>query len=627
MPTTSVSAVVAALRGHKLLEPAQLDELTRSLQPRCPTTQLLAKELLQRGWLTAYQASHVLNDKADNLILGPYVIQEKIGEGAMGEVLKARHSSMNRVVALKILRKDVLADSDAVGRFYREVEVLSHLAHPNVVHAYDADVQGKTHWLAMEYVEGIDLDQMVRERGPLPILQACDYVRQAANGLQHAHEKGLVHRDIKPSNLLVSKGTSHRSKVQMKPKSTAEVDLSAGTEFGLLKILDLGLARLQEPAEGSRTRNLTLLAGNQVMQGTPDYMSPEQALDFHAADIRSDIYSLGCTLFFLLAGKPPFEGTVHEKLLKHQTAEPPLITDVRGDVPAGLLPILRKMLAKRLPSRYQTPGDVARDLTSLMGMPMPSSSTPPPNKSLDKSAIGSGSTSTKPVIRLTKQATKVLTPEQKQRKRRLILAVAGVAALVIGGFFILYLISESGKPSPDTTLLAATTTQQGNPSPSQLQSTRAVPTTEAPRVLPATLIIQCGKGHGKDQDQKKAPGYDYKLVQGANHDGWDAGKGAVKTHCWHHEKELIFEITVPKGTGGLLHLWLVDGDKLGRKETLFVQGKQIGGLYENLGVAEQVDVPIPAAEVEEGKIVVKLVNKGPANAVVSAIEFMPYARR
>jgi serine/threonine protein kinase len=643
MATSSVNAVVSVLRGHKLLEPAQLDELARSLQPRCPTTQALAKELLQRGWLTPYQANHLLQGKTDALVLGPYVLLERLGEGAMGEIFKARHTSMNRLAAVKILRKDLLTDSDAVGRFFREVEVLSHVSHANIVRAYDADVLGKTHYLAMEYVEGTDLDQLVRERGPLSIPQACDYIRQAANGLQHAHEKGLVHRDIKPSNLLVS-----QPKAQSKPTSSTEFDLSAcGSEFGLVKILDLGLARLQQPAEGSRTRNLTLLAGNQVMQGTPDYMAPEQALDFHSADIRADIYSLGCTLYFLLAGKPPFEGTLHEKLLKHQTAEPAHITSVRGDVPAGLLPIMRKMLAKRPPDRYQTPGELARDLTAFLlsgGGGSGSSSTPPPNKNLDKSSIkkhGStlriqqekeagaggrlGAVSTKPVIQINKRPTQVLTPEEKRRRRKLILIGSGVVTAILGGFVILVLVAGGRSEPSDTGSLS-----RASQTVASVQAvTRASTfTTEAPRVLQPTLIIQCGKANGKQQDQKKAAGYDYKLVQGKNHDGWDVGAGAVKSHCWHDEKELIFEITIPKGTGGLLHLMFCDGDKLGRKQTLFVQGKQFGGVYENFGVAENVDVPVPASEADQGKITVKLVNQaGKYNAVVSVIEFSPYAAR
>jgi hypothetical protein len=225
-----------------------------------------------------------------------------------------------------------------------------------------------------------------------------------------------------------------------------------------------------------------------------------------------------------------------------------------------------------------------------------------------------------------KRPTRVLTLEEKRGRRKLLLIGSGVTAAILGGFILLVLVAGGGSGSHDTGQVGRAS-QAVTPPPATL--TRAsTPTTEAPRVLPAALIVLCGKDNGKQQDQKKAPGYDYKLVQGQLFDGWDAGKGAVNTHCWADEKELIFDISMPKGTGGLLHLVFVDGDKLGRKQTLFVQGKQFGGVYENFVVAEQVDVPVPAAEAEQGKVTVKVVNQaGKHNAVVSVIEFSPYARR
>ena len=199
---------------------------------------------------------------------------------------------MNRVVALKVIRRESLADAEAVGRFYREIQVVSQLDHPNVVHAYDAGPVGATHFLAMEYVEGTDLGRLVKQSGPLPVAQACDYIRQAALGLQHAHERGLVHRDIKPHNLIMS------------------------LSDGLIKVADLGLARLSRTANEDLTAVLTsanttgsLTPQNAVMMGTADYLAPEQALDFHKADIRADIYGLGCTFYYLLTGRPPFAGT------------------------------------------------------------------------------------------------------------------------------------------------------------------------------------------------------------------------------------------------------------------------------------------------------------------------------
>jgi serine/threonine-protein kinase len=340
-----VADLVDTLRQHRLLKPVQLDEVTKSLRTRFPDPQALLKELVRRTWLTPFQAKQILHGAT--VVMGPYILLERLGEGGNGQVFKARHQTMDRVVALKVLRKELLTDSEAVGRFYREVEVISQVSHPAIVHAYDAGVFGSVHFLALEYVEGIDLDRRVKESGRLPVAQACEYIRQAALGLEHAHERGLVHRDIKPSNLLLA------SRDRERPE-------------GVVKILDLGLARLQQPPKNSRTAGLTILAGQGVMQGTLDYLAPEQALDFHSADIRADIYSLGCTFYFLLTGQPPFgSGSVTQKLMRHQHAEAMPIERLRPGLPPGLPPILNKMLAKNPADRYQTPGEVAEAIAAL----------------------------------------------------------------------------------------------------------------------------------------------------------------------------------------------------------------------------------------------------------------------
>src|SRR5262249_2236110 len=260
---------------------------------------------------------------------------EPVGKGGNGQVFKARHNKMDRLVAVKMLRADLAHDRETVQRFHREIEVIGQLSHPHIVHALEAGPIGSVLVLVTEFIEGIDLERLVRQSGPLPAIQACDYIRQAACGLAHAHHRGLVHRDIKPSNLIVSKARP--------PREGAET-IKPGAGYGTIKILDLGLARLQQ--SGSPSSNLTVLGGASVMQGTPEYMSPEQALDFHSADSRSDLYSLGCTFYFLLAGKPPFsQGTLAEKLMKHQQAKPPSID--RNDLPDGTQALLAKLLAKR----------------------------------------------------------------------------------------------------------------------------------------------------------------------------------------------------------------------------------------------------------------------------------------
>ncbi len=285
------------------------------------------------------------------MVLGPYVLLDRLGTGGSGQVFKARHRKLNRIVALKTLRPDVLRDPEAVQRFYREIQVAGQLSHPNVVHAHEAGQIGNLMVLVMEYVDGSNLEQLVDRTGPLSVGLACECIRQAAVGLQYAHERGLVHRDIKPSNLLACQAPGSQS-------------------LGLLKILDLGLARWTQPTRESSKSPLTTLGGTGMMQGTPDYMAPEQALDFHTADIRADIYSLGCTFYFLLTAAPPFAaGTLAETLLKHQTTDPPPIELKRKDIPPAVVAVLAKMLAKRPPDRYQLPGDVAHALAAAIPRP------------------------------------------------------------------------------------------------------------------------------------------------------------------------------------------------------------------------------------------------------------------
>ena len=340
-----------SLEQCALLSHEQRAELAR--KPQCRSDlRALTKDLLQRGWLTPFQANQIAQGRCQELVLGSYVILERLGAGGTGQVFKARHRSMQRIAAIKILRPELVADAEAVARFYREIKVVSQLSHPNIIHALDAGPIGTSHILIMEYVDGADLEHLVQKRGPLPVAEACDYVRQAALGLQHAHERGLVHRDIKPSNLLV----------------TSRTNRSAGSAR-LVKILDLGLARLHHH-DGDASANITAQCGNSALAGTPNYLAPEQAIDFHGADIRADIYSLGCTLFFLLTGEPPFPGTtLAEKLLKHQQAEPPALEKRRPDVPKGLPAVFRKMLAKRPEDRFATPRAFLDALDAALGRP------------------------------------------------------------------------------------------------------------------------------------------------------------------------------------------------------------------------------------------------------------------
>jgi serine/threonine protein kinase len=266
-----------------------------------------------------------------------YRIVKVLGEGGMGVVYKAEHRAMNRAVALKVIHHDLLAHPTARERFKREVHAAASLSHANIVIAYDAEEAGDTNFLIMEYIEGVNLAQLIERKGKLPVPLACHLVRQAALGLQHAHEHGLVHRDIKPGNLIVM-------------------------NKGVLKILDFGLARFVWNAGQGEV--LTRL---QDTLGTPDFLAPEQAAEARKADGRSDIYSLGCTLYYCLAGHPPFPGGDWiQKLAAHAFQPAPTLRSLGLDLLPELDQIVARMLAKKPEDRPQTPGDVAKALVPFI---------------------------------------------------------------------------------------------------------------------------------------------------------------------------------------------------------------------------------------------------------------------
>ncbi|TWU27910.1 protein kinase domain-containing protein [Novipirellula artificiosorum] len=284
-----------------------------------------------------------------------YEILGLIGKGGMGDVYTARHRKMERTVALKVINRGLVQKAEAIDRFHREVKAAAQLSHPNIVTAYDADQAGDFHFMVMEYVDGVDLSQAVKKRGALPFAEACDYIRQAAIGLQHAHERGMVHRDIKPHNMMV-------------------------TADGTVKILDFGLASLAPEAlagaDSVEARGELTAAG--AIMGTPDFISPEQAEDARNADIRSDIYSLGATLYYLLSGQVPFDdGSVMHKLRSHAQVEPAPLNSVRDDVPEELVAIASKMMAKDPDERYFTPKEVAEALESFLSTWQPSEANSP----------------------------------------------------------------------------------------------------------------------------------------------------------------------------------------------------------------------------------------------------------
>jgi serine/threonine protein kinase len=311
--------------------------------------QALADLLVRDGFLTRFQAGQLLQGKWRNFILsGKYKILGPLGSGGMGYVFLCEHQIMRRRVAIKVLPLSS-DDQASLERFHREARAVAQLKHNNIVGGYDIDQDGKRHFLVMEYIDGSTLKTIVKERGPLDPLRAAHYIRQAALGLQHAHEAGLVHRDIKPSNLVLDR-------------------------TGTVKILDLGLARFFH----DETDDLSKRYSDSPI-GTMDYMAPEQALNSHEADIRADIYSLGATYYFLLAGHGPFQdGNALQKLIRHQLQPPRPIRAIRPDVPEGLAAVLDRMMAKEPAARYQTPAEIAEALAPWTQTPI----SPPPREEM-----------------------------------------------------------------------------------------------------------------------------------------------------------------------------------------------------------------------------------------------------
>ncbi|TWU30876.1 serine/threonine protein kinase [Novipirellula artificiosorum] len=288
--------------------------------------------------LKASQNASSVDENAEKMgQIGQYELLAKLGEGGMGAVYKALHTRLKKVVALKVLPENRLRDTRAVARFEREMEAVGRLEHVNIVRAMDANVYEGNHYLVIEYVDGVDLADLVRTIGPLPIADACELIRQAAIGLQHAHEHSLVHRDIKPSNIMLS-------------------------SEGQVKILDLGLARLHNGQQDE-------LTSKGQMMGTLDYMAPEQTGHSHDVDIRADIYSLGATLYKLLCGHAPYSHPRYDTAVKKLAAlaiEPiPPIEELRSEVPDRLATAVHKMLAKEADERFATPIEVVDALTPL----------------------------------------------------------------------------------------------------------------------------------------------------------------------------------------------------------------------------------------------------------------------
>ena len=339
-PTTSTE-LFDLIRRSGLIDAQRLEGIMAQVASDDP--QEIAGELIDLGVVTLFQAEQFLLGKWRGFTIGKYKVLERLGSGGNGTVYLCEHQLVKRRVAVKVLPTAKATNPAALGRFYREARAAGAIDHPNLVKAHDVDQDNGLHFLVMDYVDGVSLQELVAKVGPLPAERAAHYIKQAAMGLQAAHQAGLVHRDIKPSNTLLARN-------------------------GTVKVLDLGLARFFNDDNDL----LTLKFDDQSVLGTADYVAPEQALNSHDVDIRADIYSLGCTFYFLLTGSVPFPGGKSaQKLIAHQTKEPEPIRNQRADVPEEMEALVAQMMAKDPANRPQTPAEVVEALGPWTGTAIP----------------------------------------------------------------------------------------------------------------------------------------------------------------------------------------------------------------------------------------------------------------
>ena len=435
MATTApaqVQDLIELIRKSGVLSPAEISTL-----PTLPDNPMQAATILvQQGVLTKFQARMLLAGKSRGFRLGNYIIREQIGTGGMGSVYLAEHQDIKRKVAVKVLNLAAAENRLSLERFLREAKTAASLDHPNIVKLFDVARDGETRYLVMEYIEGLTLEEMIKT-GQVPTARAVDYIIQAAMGLQHAYERGIVHRDIKPANLIVGKDE-------------------------VLRILDMGLARPVEQNSGSLTEHLDRGA----VVGTADYVAPEQALNEPNVDVRADIYSLGVTFFALVAGRPPFDGSTANKLLSHQLKTAPSLTSLDKTFPPKLSQIIIKMMEKKPGNRYQTPAELIQALEPWL------SDAPPMTKS-NMTAPSRGHT--KPLANRALSKANLRPASSKSTKAWLVPVIVGsTLAAIVAGILAVFAFG-GGKPTP---------TQPTNVPPST--GITPEPENPAPTVTPAT---------------------------------------------------------------------------------------------------------------------------------------------
>jgi eukaryotic-like serine/threonine-protein kinase len=307
----------------------------------------LRKSLVAKKALTNYQAALLQRGHTEGFFISDYTILDRIGKGQSAGVYKARHKS-GQIVALKILPASKTKEANTLNRFQREGRLLTQLNHPNVVHAFQVGREGNVAFIVMEYLDGETLSELFDRRIQLSVPEAVRLISQALAGLQHLHEKKMIHRDLKPANMMLT---------------TKDDDT---TLKATLKILDIGIGREKPDEDDPATRDIHLTSEGTIL-GTPDYLAPEQARDARNADIRSDVYSLGCVFFHMLAGRAPFEEmNVMAQMVKHATEKPAPLAKIAKNVPPGLQTVFDKMTAKKPDERFQTPADAAEALRPFL---------------------------------------------------------------------------------------------------------------------------------------------------------------------------------------------------------------------------------------------------------------------
>jgi serine/threonine protein kinase len=440
-PSTQFSFQELLLKS-RLVTDAQLNDYFPDAEDRADTSRL-ADGLVKAGLLTRYHVQMLQAGKYRGFFLGPYKILRPIGQGGMGTVFLAEHTSLSRKVAVKVLPPDKAKDKLTLERFNREARAAAALDHPNIVRLHDISQGNGVHFLVMEYVEGTDLQSLMGQTGPLHYAQAAQYVAQAAAGLLHAHEKGFIHRDIKPANLMLTK------------------------TGGGIKILDMGLARSFTDSKDALTA--TLAEGD--IAGTVDYLSPEQAMN-QPLDERSDIYSLGATFYSLVTGHPPFKGTTAQKLMQHQLKEPPSVSlKLSGRVPQALSDVISKMMAKRQSERFQSAADVIDALGPWL--PVPTTGNIVTDPSVTTPMPGRRSGMTLPIRKSSRMRLNGELEATPVWKKPAVLIGAAVGLLLLVGGVIAAVALSGGKPAdPTTPRQPDSTPPVGGPSP-------AVPTNPA----------------------------------------------------------------------------------------------------------------------------------------------------